>query len=57
MEANQQRMLHIAIGFMVLAVMFALFTFDGLRKEDDKTQYQQTIELIEKTNQGRTPKY
>lgn len=57
MEANQQRMLHIAIGFMVFAVIVGLFTFDGLRKEEDKTQYQQTIELIEKTNQGRTPKY
>lgn len=57
MEANQQRMLHTAIAFMVFAVIVGLFTFDGLRKEEDKTQYQQTIELIEKTNQGRTPKY
>lgn len=57
MADNLQRFLLTMIGFAVLAYMIFAFSTNDTPTKDDDGEYQQTIELIKKTNEGRAPKY
>lgn len=57
MADNLQRMLLTMIGVAVLAYMIFAFSTNDTPTKDDDGEYQQTIELIKKTNEGRAPKY
>lgn len=57
MADNLQRFLLTMIGVAVLAYVFLSLATNDTPTKDDDGEYQQTIELIKKTNEGRAPKY